>query len=216
MPTPVVAVALTAVIGLGGMLVAACGGDDTKTASGTPSAAAVRKAIDATTHASGFVVSTPGVEVTYAGPDHVQQIEHGESSQTSSNGASTGPTPSTITKLFIDDQYYEGTSVGSAPATFEVRPRCDRPDNAADALLAILKVLKPGTPTPAGVPFTATYVTRGNTVPVSGQLRLKDGVVQSMSFGAGSVPARDWTFSSINHPPQVRAPAGATPSSGSC
>src|SRR5205823_325366 len=98
----------------------------------------LRLAAGATANASGFVVTTEGVEAIYQAPDRSVQVEHGQSVG-SSGGTPEHPLKSTTVKVVIGDRYYVGDSTGD-----EV-PVCDPvgspPASTVDVLLRILRAL---------------------------------------------------------------------------
>src|SRR5688572_11674751 len=88
-----------------GML-ASCGGSSSDRSAGFVD---VQRAIDTTSNASSFMMTTAGVEVIFHAPDTAQQVEHGKSESRSGDGSVTRG-QNVITKVFIGERYYESNS----------------------------------------------------------------------------------------------------------
>ena len=178
----------------------------------------LQAAADATAKAHSFTLSVTGAEVVYQAPDHVQQVEHGQATAASaSNGGATtssGPFAQTITKIFIGDQYYEAdTADGDSPA-FTSSQRCANDENAADAVLRLLRAIATSTDIQkSGDTYTFRIPDQGNNTRTSGTATLAGGYVRTLRFAPSTEIV---TIDAVNNAPPVTAPAASTPANVSC
>jgi hypothetical protein len=193
--------------------VASCG----SAGSAGGASATLQAAADATAKAHSFVLTVAGADVTYEAPDRVQQIEHGEASTaTAANGSesSSGPFPQTITKVFIGDRYYEAqTRDGETPA-FTSAQRCPTPQNAAEAVLRLLRAIVMTTDVQrAGDTYTFRLRQSDDGSPTTGTATVENGFVRTLSFPPSTETV---TIGSVNSGLAVTAPALSTAVNLSC
>jgi hypothetical protein len=177
----------------------------------------LQAAADATTKAHSFVLTVAGADVTYEAPDRVQQVERGQASTaTAANGSesSSGPFSQTITKVFIGDRYYEAqTRDGEAPA-FTSAQRCPTPQNAAEAVLRLLRAIAMTTDVQrAGDIYTFRLQQLDGSSPTTGTATVENGLVRTLSCPPSTETV---TIGSVNSGPAVTAPALSTAVNVSC
>lgn len=195
----------------------ACG-SGSKAASGN-AASTLRAAASATARAHSFTATLPGAEITYDAPDHVQQVEHGEatSARATNGGAasSVGPHPSTITKIFVGDRYYEADSGEDNALQFSSSQRCPNDQNTAEFVLRYLRAIALATDVQLdGTTYTFHLKNEADSrLPASGTATIDAGFVRTLSV-APSV--QTVTIASINSAPPVTAPASSTPTNVTC
>jgi hypothetical protein len=191
-------------------------GTDNQAAS---AASTLQTAADATAKAHSFTLSVAGADVVYQTPDHVQQVEHGHQTVTASasnagSASSSGPFAQTITKIFIGDRYYEAkTANGDTPA-FASSQRCANDQNAAEAVLRLLRAIAISTDVQAsGDTYTFHIPDQGENAPTSGTATLAAGFVRTLSFAPSTETV---TIDAVNNAPPVTAPDFSTPVNVSC
>jgi hypothetical protein len=198
----------------------ACG-SESKTSSGDATST-LRSAARATADAHSFTTSITGAEATYEAPDRAMQVEHGqaESASASIGGSpsSSGPFESTITKVFIGDQYYEGDDISGEAPTFTVSSRCPNESNMAESVVRLLRAI--ATDGDAESSGSDTYMFRlpeptQSGLPASGTATVADGFVRSVTL-AGTAMGYNVAIDAINTAPSVTAPTSATPSNVTC
>ena len=186
-------------------------------------ASTLRSAANATAQAHSFTLMVAGAEVTYEAPNDVQQVEHGQGSSASGNAggseSSSSPHPVTLTKVFIDDRYYEASTADGQEPSYSVSERCSGEENAADYVLRILRTIGAS----AEVQETSgdRYVFRipeqaGPPSPTSGIATISGGFVRSLNFALQGASMSAWTIDEINSTPPVTAPFSSSEANVSC
>jgi hypothetical protein len=148
----------------------------------------------------------------------VQQVEHGQATTASASNvgsaSSSGPFAQAITKIFIGDRYYEAdTANGDTPA-FTSSQRCANDQNAAEAVLRLLRAIAISTDVQAsGNTYTFHIPDQGGNAPTSGTATLAGGFVRTLGFAPSTETV---TLDAVNRAPPVTAPASSTPVNVSC
>ena len=194
----------------------------------SPAASSVsrfRDAVLATATAQSFTATWKSVEATYQAPDRVLQLEHGVGSSAKSQSVGTvtsspSPTyPTTLTKIFVGDKYYESDTVEGHSDPFSVTTRCGRDDNAGEFIIDLLReIAAHGRLTGAGDTFTFQLPHQnGSALPSTGTVTINGGYVSRITIPTKPVPApTTWTITSINSAPPVTAPVSASPMTMTC
>jgi len=134
-----------------------------------------------------------------------------------SNGgsaSSSGPFAQTITKVFIGDQYYEADTPDGGTPTFTSSRRCANDQNAAEAVLRLLRAIAISTDVQiSGGTYTFHIPDQGGNSPTSGTATLTGGFVRTLGFEPSTETV---TINAVNRAPPVTAPASPTPANVSC
>jgi len=181
-------------------------------------ATTLQAAADATAKAHSFTLSVAGADVVYQAPDRVQQVEHGQATAASASSggsaSSSGPFAQTITKVFIGDRYYEADTPDGGTAAFTSSQRCANDQNAAEAVLRLLRAIAISTDVQtSGDTYTFHIPDQGGNTPTSGTATLSGGFVRTLGFAPSTEAV---TIDAVNSAPPVTAPASSTPTNVSC